>query len=127
MRLAMLRFEMKQRFLLKQVQIAERHYNLDNHVQNVHLWRYSKTCLKRPLKTKSINWFSSPIIAICSSKVLQNAPREHSVIFSTFIKLPFVFRVFVLSIFEWSFTQVYCILSDIWLAISFYGSPYMLL
>ena len=34
-------------------------------------------------------------------KVLQNAPREHSVILSTFIKLPFVFKTFVLSIFEW--------------------------
>ena len=32
---------------------------------------------------------------------LQNAPREHSAIFSTFIKLPFVLKTFVLSIFEW--------------------------
>ena len=28
--------------------------------------------------------------------------REHSAILSTFIKLPFVFKAFVLSIFEWS-------------------------
>ena len=34
-------------------------------------------------------------------KVFQNAPKEHSAIFSTFIKLPFVFKTFVLSIFEW--------------------------
>ena len=40
------------------------------------------------------------IIAYCWSKVLQNAPREHSAILSTFIKLPFVFKTFVLSIFE---------------------------
>ena len=32
---------------------------------------------------------------------MQNAPREHSAIFSTFIKLPFVFKTFILSIFEW--------------------------
>ena len=32
---------------------------------------------------------------------MQNAPREHSAIHSTFIKLPFVFKTFVLSIFEW--------------------------
>ena len=32
---------------------------------------------------------------------MQNAPREHSAILSTFIKLPFVFKTFVLSIFEW--------------------------
>ena len=36
--------------------------------------------------------------------------REHSAILSTFIKLPFVIKIFVLSIFEWPFTQVYCIL-----------------
>ena len=29
--------------------------------------------------------------------------REHSAILSTFIKLPFVFKIFVLSIFEWPF------------------------
>ena len=32
---------------------------------------------------------------------MQNAPREHSAILSTFIKLPFIFKAFVLSIFEW--------------------------
>ena len=32
---------------------------------------------------------------------MQNAPREHSAILLTFIKLPFVFKTFVLSIFEW--------------------------
>ena len=39
----------------------------------------------------------------CRSKVLQNAPREHSAIrvLSTFTKLPFVIKTFVLSIFEW--------------------------
>ena len=41
------------------------------------------------------------IIASCRSKVLQNAQREHSAIFSTFIKLPFVLKTLVLSIFEW--------------------------
>ena len=36
------------------------------------------------------NWFSRQSIAECRSKVLQNAPREHSAILSTFIKLFFV-------------------------------------
>ena len=31
---------------------------------------------------------------------MQNAPR-HSAILSTFIKLPFAIKIFVLSIFEW--------------------------
>ena len=55
--------------------------------------------------------FSRPIIALCMSKVLQNAPKEHSAIRSIFIKLPFVLNTFVLCIFEWllktGFT-VYC-------------------
>ena len=33
-------------------------------------------------------------------KSLQNAPREHSAILLTLIKLPSVFKIFVLSIFE---------------------------
>ena len=32
---------------------------------------------------------------------MQNAPREHSTILSTLIKLPFVFKILVSSIFEW--------------------------
>ena len=44
------------------------------------------------------NWFSRLIIAQCRSKVLQNAPREHSAILSTCNKLP---SIFVLSILEW--------------------------
>ena len=35
------------------------------------------------------------------SKVLQNAPREHSAILLTYVKLPFVFKTFVLPIFVW--------------------------
>ena len=61
--------------------------------------KYSKICLKRPLK-KIKNWVLRPIIAKCRSKVLQNTPKEHSAILLTFIKLPFVFKTFVLSIFE---------------------------
>ena len=39
-------------------------------------------------------------------KVLQNAPREHSAILSTFIRLPFVFKTSVLSIFEWPLNTI---------------------
>ena len=74
---------------------------------------YSKTCLKRPLKNMIKNLFSRPVIAKCRSKVLQNAPKEHSAILLTFIiKLPFIFKTFVLSIFEWPlkiwFTVIVC-------------------
>ena len=49
---------------------------------------------------KTGNWFSRPIIALCRSKLLQNAAREHSAILSTFI-MSFVIKIFVLFIFEW--------------------------
>ena len=66
---------------------------------------YSKTCLKRPLKKKTKIGFSRPINAY------GNAGPKYCRILSTFIKLPFVIKTFVLSIFEWphktGFT-VYC-------------------
>ena len=35
--------------------------------------------------------------------ITECSPLEHSAILSTFIKLPFVIKIFVLSIFEWPF------------------------
>ena len=60
--------------------------------------RYSKNLCKKAALKKTINWFSRPVIAYCRSKVLQNAA-----ILPSFIKLPFVIKIFVLSIFEWPF------------------------
>ena len=65
---------------------------------------YSKTCLKQPLKRK--DWFSIQIISKCRSKVLENAPREHSAILLTCIKLPFVFKTFVLPFLSGRLRQV---------------------
>ena len=48
------------------------------------------------------NWFSRLTIAYCRSNVLRNAPLEHSAKLLTFIKLPFVIKIF-LSIFDWPF------------------------
>ena len=45
-------------------------------------------------------------------KVLQNALREHSAILSTCIKLPSVFKTFVLSNFEWPLKT--CFTVDTW-------------
>ena len=42
---------------------------------------------------------------------MQNAPKGASAILSTFIKLPFVIKIFVLSIFEWSFYTGFTVLS----------------
>ena len=62
-------------------------------------------------------------IAECSNraiKVLQIVPREDSVILSTFSKLPFVFKAFVLSILSDRLNRFYCmrILKCIWISIA---------
>ena len=59
--------------------------NWDNHIQNVHLGRY-----------------------IEGYTMLQG---EHPAIVSTFIKLPFVIKIFVLSIFEWPFYTGFTVLT----------------
>ena len=44
---------------------------------------------------------------------MQNAPTEHSAILSTFIKLRFVFKTIVLSVFEWSLKTGFIVFSKI--------------
>ena len=43
------------------------------------------------------------------SKVLQNAPMEHSAVLLTFSKLPPGFKTFILSIFEWQLKTGYTV------------------
>ena len=57
---------------------------------------YIKTCLKLPL-SKNQKWFQDRLSLNAGQK------GEHSAILSTFIKLPFVIKIFVLSTFEWPF------------------------
>ena len=64
--------------------------------------KYSKTCLKSPLKRRPKIGFQARLSFNAGQKYLQNATREQSAILSTFINVPFVFKPFVLSIFEWS-------------------------
>ena len=45
--------------------------------------------------------------------MLQNAPREHSAILSTFIKLPFVFKTFVLSFLKWPLKTGFTVLNQL--------------
>ena len=47
---------------------------------------------------------------------------EHSAILSTFIKLPFVFKTFVLSIFEWPLKTGFTVFSYSSVLITGYGS-----
>ena len=64
---------------------------------------YSKPCLKRPLKKNQKLIFKTNY---CLIQVKFTAEGEHSAILSTFIKLLFVVKLFILSIFEWPIRQV---------------------
>ena len=64
---------------------------------------YSKTCLKQPLKKKTKIGFQHKLSLKAGQKYCRMLQVEHSAILSTFIKLPIIIAIFVLSIFEWSF------------------------
>ena len=55
----------------------------------------------RPLKKKTKIVFQDRLLLYAGQKYYRMLPLEHSVILSTFIKLPFAIKAFVLSIFEW--------------------------
>ena len=63
--------------------------------------KYSKTCLKRPLSKDQKSVFQEQLSLNASQKYCRMLRWEHSAILSTFIKLPFVIKACVLSIFEW--------------------------
>ena len=71
---------------------------------------YSKTCLRRLLKTRQKLGFLYQL----SPNAGQRLQREHSAILSTFIKLSFVFKTFVLFNFEWPLKTLrfYCMLES---------------
>ena len=63
----------------------------------------SKTCVKWPLSKRSKIGFQDKLSLNSGQKYCRMLRSEHSAILSTFIKLPFVLKIFVLSIFEWPF------------------------
>ena len=65
------------------------------------LIRYSKTCLKWSLKKKTKIGIQGQLSLNAGQKYYRMLQGEHSIILSTFIKLPSVIKIFVLSIFEW--------------------------
>ena len=71
------------------------------HVQPYFLSIYSKTCLKRPLSKRPKIGFKDQLLLNEGQKYRRMLQGEHSAILSTFIKLPFAIKIFVLSIFEW--------------------------
>ena len=63
----------------------------------------SKTCVKWLLSKRLKIGFQEEIILNAGKKYCRMLQGEHSAILLTFIKLPFVIKIFVLSIFEWPF------------------------
>ena len=62
---------------------------------------YSKTCLKGSLSKRPQIGFQDQLSLNAGQKYCRMLQREH--LHSTFIKLPFVVNIFILSIFEWPF------------------------
>ena len=64
---------------------------------------YSKTCVKWPLSKRRKIGFQDQLLLNVGQKHCRMLQVEHSAILLTFIKLPFVIKIFVLSTFEWPF------------------------
>ena len=62
-----------------------------------------KTCVKWPLSKRHKIDFQDRLSLNAGQKYCRMLQGEHSAILLTFIKLPFVIKTFVLSIFEWPF------------------------
>ena len=73
--------------------------------------KYSNTCLKRPLKKKTEICFHNGLFPNAGQKYCRML-LEHSAILLTFIKLPFVLKTFVLSIFEWPLKTGFTVVTD---------------
>ena len=63
--------------------------------------KYSKTCLKRPLKKRAKIGFLDRLSLNAGQKYCRMLRGEHSAMLSTFIKRLLVIMIFALSIFEW--------------------------
>ena len=64
---------------------------------------YSKTCVKQPLSKRPKVGFQDQLSLNAGQNYCRMLQGEHSAILLIFIKLPFVLKIFGLSIFEWAF------------------------
>ena len=70
---------------------------------------YSKTCVKQPLSKRQKIGFQDQLSLNAGQKYCRMLQGVHFAILSTFIKLPFVIKIFVLSIFEWPFYSCFTV------------------
>ena len=66
-------------------------------------YRYNKPCVKRPLSKVVKNGVQDQLSLNAGQKYCRMLQGEYSAILSTSIKLPFVIKIIVLSIFGWPF------------------------
>ena len=64
---------------------------------------YSKTCVKLPLSKRPKIGFQDQLSLNAGQKYCRMLQGEHSAILSTFIKLSFIIKIFVLFFVEWPF------------------------
>ena len=74
---------------------------------------YSKTCVKGPLSKRPQIGFHDKLSLNAGQKYCRMLQGEHSAILLTFIKLPFVIKIFILSIFEWPFYTGFTVLLNL--------------
>ena len=70
---------------------------------------YSKTCVKQQLSKIPKIGFQDQLSLNAGQKYCRMLQGKRSAILSTFIKLPFVIKTFVLSSFEWLFYTVFTV------------------
>ena len=80
---------------------AEEEGNISNISQCLNI--RCKTCVKQLLSKRPKIGFQDQLSLNTGQKYCRLLQGEHSAILSTFIKLPFVIKILVLSIFEWQF------------------------
>ena len=77
------------------------HYILPQELEVWSLYHLQQNLCKTATLKKPQNWFSILISLNAGLRYCRMLQGEHSAILSTFIKLPFVIKIFVLYIFEW--------------------------
>ena len=70
---------------------------------SVHSTQATVTCVKRPLSKRPKLGFQDQLLLNAGQKYCRMLQGKHSAILSTFIKLLFIIKIFVLSILEWPF------------------------
>ena len=81
---------------------------------------YSKTCVKRPLSKRLKIGFQDQLSLNAGQKYCRMLRGEHSAIHLTFIKLPFVIKIFVLSIFKWPLYTSFTVRKIVETRVSYY-------